>query len=144
MNIVKINDELSGNKHKTTYELSDNKNITTNNKIKTNRKGFEHFRNQSLIFTILTLTMCKHNANKVRTKYEQSTNKVRTSREQAVYSFGIRLVFSWYFLGAVWYWFGIGLVLTWGGLGATLRVRSVPLPLTTCKTRDRLAPIPLG
>ena len=102
MNIVKINDELSGNKHKTTYELSDNKNITTNNKIKTNRKGFEHFRNQSLIFTMPTLTMCKHNANKVRTKYEQSANKSGTGCVLVRYSLGIFLVL-----------FGIGLVLTW-------------------------------
>ena len=102
MNIVKINDELSGNKHKTTYELSDNKNITTNNKIKTNRKGFEHFRNQSLIFTILTLTMCKHNANKVRTKCEQVGNRLCT-----------RSVFAWYFLGIFLVLFGIGLVLVW-------------------------------
>ena len=49
----------------------------------------------------------------VQAQREQSTNKVRTSREQAVYSFGIRLVFSWYFLGIFLVLFGIGLVLAW-------------------------------
>ena len=75
--------------------------------------------------------------------FEKIQHKTKTKQKQKRYKLVTsRSVFAWYFLGAVWYWFGISLVLTWCGLGATLRVRSVPLPLTSGKTRDRLAPIP--